>query len=141
MYQTHRPAWKSRGWMSFTVADTAAMHLGGASITTPTSVLCLANFLDAGIPQSADKSRFAEIPRGDTNGHAIKHAVIRLVSGGATSPAARTATNGSTPTTSAGQARDVGEVIELHNSRDEIFNFKLFNRSGGNMVVEVEVFE
>jgi hypothetical protein len=138
----HRPAWQSRGWMSFTVANGGVLHLGGTSITTPTSALSISSFLDSGIPQNPEKTRFAIAGLGDNNGHTIKHAVIRIVSGGATTdPAARTATNGSTPTTALGLWRDIGETIELHNSQTEIFNFKLFNRSGGNMVVEVEVFE
>lgn len=140
--QVHRPAVKSRGFMSFTVANGGVLHLGGASITTPTAELSVSTFLAAGIPQDGGKTRFLDIERGELNGHAIKHAIVTIISGGATvDPAARTMTNGSTPTTALGVARLIGDVIEFWNSREAIFNFKLFNRSGGNMVVEVEVFE
>lgn len=136
MIGIHRPAWRSRGWMSFTLANGAVLHLGGPSAVAPTTELSVGTFLSAGIPQNADKTAFND----DT--HTIKHAVIEIMSSGATTdPPARTMTNGSTPTTSLGRYRRVNEVIELHNSRSEIFGFKLFNRSGGNMVIDVEVFE
>ncbi len=139
--QVHRPAWISKGWMSFTVANGGVLRLGGASQTVPTSQLSVSNFLASGIPQNLDATAFADVAIGDgknPNGHSIKHAVIKIVSGGATNdPAARVMQDGSTPTTSLGEAYYIGDIIEIHNSRSDLFNFKLFNRSGGNMVVEV----
>ncbi len=131
--------WTSRGWMSFTVANGAVLHLGGATPTAPTAELSVANFLAAGIPQIPAKTRFAE-PH-EANGHAIAHAVIDIISAGATSPAGRSATDGSTPTTSLGGQVLAPDSFTIPGSRQEIYNFKLFNRSGGNMVVEVKVFE
>lgn len=140
--QHHRPAWISRGWMSFTVANGGLLELGGASQTVPTSALSVSSFLTNGIPQSGDKTRFADKARdGEAGAHSIKHALIEIVSAGATTPAGRSTQDGSTPTTSLGRQRSIGDILEYHNCRDEIFNFKLFNRSGSNMVVEVEVFE
>lgn len=148
MIGIHRATWKSRGWMTFTVPNGSHLRLsgaGGAGIVgpTPTGHLSAGNFLAAGIPQVFDYGawRFAEIAR-DSGGHSIKHAIIEIMSSGATvDPPARTATDGSLPTTSLGRYRDARSPIEIHNSPSEIFNFDLFNRSGGDMVVEVEVFE
>jgi len=136
----------SRGFMSFTVANGDVLHLGGASQTAPTSHLSggvsgAGGFLATGIPQKLNKSSFADIVAGDTNGHAIKHAIVTFVSDGGTSPAGRYMTDGSTPTTSLGPQTLTGDGRTYLNSRTQIFNFKWFNRSGGNAVVEVEVFE
>lgn len=144
--QTHRAGWKSRGWMSFTVATGTVLHLGGSSQTAPTSYLSggvsSGGFLATGIPQNGGKTRFADVAiDSDVNGHSIKHASITIVSDTSATPDARVMTDGSTPTTSLGAQHFVSDVIDIFNSRDEIFSFKLFNRSAGNMVVEVEVFE
>lgn len=142
-----RPSWRSRGWMSFTLANGAVLHLGGVSAVAPTAYLSSAagasgagTFLALGIPQSPAKDHFAF--GSDPFAHSIKHAVIEIISSGATvDPAARRATDGATPTTALGKYTDARVPVEIHNSPDEIFNLKLFNRSGGNMVIEVEVFE
>lgn len=144
--QVHRAAWQSRGWMSFTVADGGVLHLGGALQTAPTTHLSggdstAAGFLATGIPQTPDKTDFAEKVRHDTNSHFIQHAIINIISAGATSPAGRTMTDGSVPTTSLGGDTQSPDSFTIEQSRREIFNFKLFNRSGGDMVVEVKVFE
>jgi len=145
--QFHKAGWTSRGFMSFTIADGAVLHLGGSSATAPTVHLSggisgATGFLAAGIPQKLDKSAFADVARTtDANGHAIKHAIITLVSAGATAPAARRMTDGSTPTTSLGAQWLTGDTWIIENSQQAIFNFKVFNRSGGNAVFEVEVFE
>jgi hypothetical protein len=136
----------SRGWMSFTLATGALLELGGASATVPTAQLSPSNFLAAGIPQNAAKSAFADPGAAgvgaDTNGHTIKHMRFTVISVAvAATPAARFATSGSTPTASLGAQVLTGDGQMIPNSRQEIFNFKLFNRSAGNMVVEVEVWE
>lgn len=140
-HQTHRAGWISRGWMSFTVANGGVLHLGGASTTTPTSQISVSDYLAAGIPQTALKTRFLDVVMDGSTGHAIKHAIITIVSAGATSPAGRKLTNGSTPTTSLGAQVLSPDSFTIENSPSAIFNFKLFNRSGGDMVVEVEPFE
>ena len=142
----HKAAWKSRGWMSFTVADGAVLHLGGALQTAPTTHLSggvsdATGFLATGIPQTADKTDFAEKVRHDTNGHFIQHAIINIISSGAIDPMGRTMTDGSVPTSSLGGNTQAPDSFTIEQSRQEIFNFKLFNRSGDNMVIEVKVFE
>lgn len=133
--------------MSFTVADGGVLRLGGASQTAPTAhfsggVSDATGFLAAGIPQKPTLLAFADIIGGvDPKGHTIKTVFITLVSAGATGPAARFMCDGSIPTTSLGAQFLTGDIKEFWNSREAIFNFKLFNRSGGNAVVEVEVFE
>lgn len=156
--QVHRPAWISKGWMSFTVTTGNVLHLGGALQTTPTAAMAVAAdgttkteadttacFLYTGIPQNLDKTSFADVAndRGkDPRGHSIKHAIIEIISvAGATLPAARSMQDGSIPTTDHGRYRRVGDAIEFNNSRQALFGFKIFNNSGGNMLVEVEVFE
>lgn len=143
MFGAPRPAWQSRGWMSFTVAAGAHLKLGGAA-TVPTAYLSLSTFLAAGIPQNADKSAFAERQiEGETTGHTIKHIVYEIVSGGtpANAAAARIATDGSVPTATLGKKRVIADERSIENSRGEIFRFDLFNNTDGNMVVEVEVYE
>lgn len=146
--QAQYPAWVSRGWMSFTVANGNVLYLGsGTNQTAPTAwisnnITDATSFLATGIPQDGNKTRFADIAKDDTNGHAIKHAIITICSGGATSPAARTTQDGvSVATTSLGAQRLIGDVILLRNQRASIYAFTLFNRSSSNLVVEVEVFE
>lgn len=145
--QFHKAGWTSHGFMSFTVANGAVLELGGATATVPTAHLSggisgATGFLAAGIPHKLDKSAFADIARPtDGNGHAIKHAIITLVSAGATAPAARRMADGSTPTTSLGAQWLVGDNWTIENNPEAIFHLKAFNRSGGNAVFEVEVFE
>lgn len=148
--QTLPAAVTSRGWMSFTVPNGQVLHLGGPNATAPTSALSGGKnetdptcFLVAGIPQRADKLAFADVMRSQdgANGHAIKHATITLVSAGATVPAGRYMTDGSTPDTARGAQLLAGDGRTITNGRSEIFGFKFFNRSGGNAIVEVEVFE
>lgn len=144
--QFHKASWKSRGWMSFTVANLGVLHLGGVSQTAPTAHLSggvsdATGFLATGIPQLPDKSEFADRIRKDDNGHSIKHVIVDIVSAGATTPAGRTMTDGSTPTTSLGAQVLAADSFTIENSTEQVFNFKLFNRSGSNMVVEVKVFE
>lgn len=133
--------------MSFTVATGAVLHLGGASQTAPTLKLSgglsgATSFLVNGIPLALDKLSFADIAKGEPNGHSIKHALIEIISGATPgTPNARTMQDGSTPTATLGRQRSVGDVLEFHNSASSIFNFKLLNNGGGNMIVEVEVFE
>lgn len=138
--QVQQAGWTSLGWMTFTIANGDVLHLGGASTTPPTGQLSLGNFLAAGIPQNATKTRFAEALLAEAGGHTIKHVVIRIISAGATSPAGRRASDGSTPTTSLGSAMLAPDDHTIVNNPNAIFNFKLFNRSGGNMVVDVEPF-
>jgi hypothetical protein len=145
--QVHRAAWKSRGFMSFTIADGAVLYLGkGALQTAPTvhisaGVSGATGFLATGIPQDGLKTRFAQIQTGDSNGHTIKHVIITFVSSGATSPCGRKATDGSVATTALGSQTLTGDSFTIENSPAEIYNFTWFNRSGGNAVVEVEPFE
>lgn len=145
--QVHKASWRSRGFMSYTVANGGVLYLGkGALQTAPTAhisagVSDATGFLAAGIPQNGLKTRFAQVASGDPNGHAIKHAVITVVSGGATSPAGRRLTDGSVATTSLGAQTLTGDTFIIENSPDEIWNFTWFNRSGSNAVVEVEPFE
>jgi len=146
--QFHRASWKPRGFMSFTVANGDVLYLGkGASQIAPTvhlsaGVSDATGFLAAGIPQNASKTRFAHIANvGEANGHAIKHVVVTIVSAGATVPAARRMTDGSVATTALGAQMLATDVYIIENSPEQIYNFTLFNRSGGNMVVEVEPFE
>lgn len=145
MIALQKPAWRSRGWMSFTVAAGAHLRLGGTSPTTPTAQLSVSNFLAAGIPQNPEKSAFAEALTsfGDSNGHTIKHAVYEIISGGtpANAAAARVATDGSVPTATLGKKRLIGDERIIDDSRGEIYNFDLINNTDANMVVEVEVFE
>jgi hypothetical protein len=151
--QVHRAAWISRGFMTFTVANGQILHLGGSSQTAPTAhisgnVSDATGFLATGIPMNSGASGFADIML-DPKGHMIKHARVTLVGAGATTPAARVTSDRSTatppvvsvPTTSLGAQFLLGDTILMENSRQEIFDFKLFNRSGGNATVEVEVFE
>lgn len=140
--QSLRPAVKGRGFMSFTLAAGAVLHLGGASQTTPTAQLSVSNFLAAGIPQNGDSTAFADIVRGDLNGHAIKRIVAKVISAATPgTPVARYAYDGSTPTASLGSQMDgVGDAVDVA-GRDAVFNFKLINNGGGNMVVEVTVEE
>lgn len=136
----------SRGWMTFTLAAGALLELGGASQTAPTNQLSPSNFLATGIPQNAAKSAFADPGvagvGADTNGHTIKHMRFTVISVAvAATPAGRFATSGSTPTATLGTQVLTGDGQMLPNCRQEIFNFKLFNNSAGNMVIEVEVWE
>lgn len=145
MIGVQKPAWRSRGWMSFSVNAGQKLYLGGANQTTPTSQLSANNFLAAGIPQNPTKTAFAEPATafGDSNGHSIKHMVYEIVSGGTpvNAAAARIATDGSTPTATLGKKRVIGDERGIDNSRDEIFNFVLYNNTDAAMVVEVEVYE
>jgi hypothetical protein len=133
--------------MSFTLATGTVLHLGGASQTTPTDSLGVVS-LAAGIPQLADKSAFLDSRAAlvnPTNALSIKHAIIEIVSVAnavaAGTPEGRRMTNGSTPTTDRGIRQLANDLFVIENNTEAIFNFKLFNRSAGNMVVEVEVFE
>lgn len=151
----HRPAWRSRGWMSFTLANNAVLHLGGNFTDNGTTVRTLPDahisngvsdatgFLAAGIPQTGDKSRFLDTAvRSDgTFAHAIKHAIIKIagVGGAAASPYARFLDDGSTPTSALGEVLE--DSLEYHNSRDAIRNFKLINVSGGTITVTVRPYE
>lgn len=144
--QHHKAAWKSRGWMSFTLPNGDVLHLGGVSQTPPTVHLSGGNstatgFLATGIPQNSDKTRFAEKTLREDNAHTIKHLIVNIISAGATTPAGRTMTDGSVPTTTLGGDTASPDSFTIENSPDEIFNFKLFNRSGGNMVIECKPFE
>jgi|GEM_PF-2268091 len=150
--RVQKAGWRSRGWMSFTIANNAHLLLGGPSATVPTKAKSAnkdetdpACFLVNGIPQNADKSRFAEIgSQGftETNGHAIKHALIDIISSGATiTPAARTMTDTSAPDSTHGQYVTTPDTLIIEDARDDIFRFDLINVSGGNMVVEVRPFE
>lgn len=145
--QVQRAGLTSRGFMSFTIADGGLLQLGGSSATVPATHLSggvsdATGFLAAGIPQTPDKRNYADIAAGDVKGHSIKHATITLISAGAaTGPAARYMSDGSTPTTSLGAQLLTGDGRTFENSRDGIFNFKAYNRSGGSAVFEVEVFE
>jgi len=67
--------------------------------------------------------------------------VVTIVSAGSTVPAARRMTDGSVATTALGAQMLATDVYIIENSPEQIYNFTLFNRSGGNMVVEVEPFE
>lgn len=140
--QAIRPAVKGRGWMSFTLAAGAVLHLGGASQTAPTSQLSVSNFLTTGIPQNGAQSAFAEIWKQETNGHAIKRIVAKVISAAsAGTPVGRYTYDGSTPTASGGSQLDgIGDSVDVA-GRDAVFNFKLYNNGGGNMVVEVTVEE
>lgn len=143
--QVHRAAWQSRGWMKFVIPDGEILHLGGPDQTPPDEWMSggdfgAASFLAAGIPQNTSKTAWAEKP--NSGGHTIKHADILIASAGPTDdPHGRSLTDGSVPTTALGRSRYAGDAITLHNSPAEIFNFKICNRSGGDMVVEVEPFE
>jgi hypothetical protein len=145
--QVHRAAWKSRGFMSFTILDGAVLYLGKGTLQTAPTVHISAGvsgatgFLATGIPQDGLKTRFAQVQTGDTNGHTIKHAVITFVSAGATSPSGRKTTDGSVATTALGAQTLTGDSHVIENSPEQIYNFTWFNRSGGNAVVEVEPFE
>lgn len=146
MIGIHVAAVTGRGVMSFTVPTGQHLRLGGANPTVPTTYLSTpggATFLSAGIPQAQTDGvlRFAE-PNRDTNGHAIKHARIRIVStAGAVSPGARFAYDGSTPDATHGERTSVGDVITLPNTRGAIFLFDLINISGGDMEIDVTVDE
>jgi hypothetical protein len=132
--------------MSFTIANGGVLHLGGTSQTVPTRHLSggdstATGFLATGIPQNVTKTDFAERVRSETSGHGIQHAIINVISAGATTPAGRTMTDGSVPTTDLGGEALAPDSFTIEQSRQEIYNFKLFNRSAGDMVVEVKVFE
>lgn len=147
--QFQKAGWKSRGWMSFTVANNGHLLLGGASATVPTKAKSggkdetdPACFLLNGIPQNAAKTDFADAARQqDANGHNIKHLIVNIISSGATiTPGARTMTDGSAPDSTHGQYVTTPDVVVIENGRQEIFKFDLINLSGGNMVVEVTPF-
>lgn len=140
-----RPAVNGKGWMSFTVPTGQVLHLGGASQTTPTAYLSLGNattLLSAGIPQNSAKTKYIEAPESDTAGHAIKRAVVKVISAATPgTPVGRYAYDGSTPTATLGSQLDgAGDIVDVA-GRSAIFNFKLYNNGGGNMVVEVTVEE
>ena len=144
MHGSQMAAVISKGWMSFTLAAGALLELGGVNQTVPTAQLSPGNFLATGIPQNSDKTRFAESASqfGDPNGHSIKHMRFTVVSVAvAATPAGRFATSGSTPTATLGAQVLTGDGQMIPNSRSEIFNFKWFNNSAGNAIVEVEVWE
>lgn len=139
--QALRPAVNGKGWMSFTIATGAVLHLGGASVTTPTSQLSPSNFLAAGIPQNGAKTRFADSSKDEPSGHIVKRVIVNIISALTPgTPNARYAYDGSTPTATLGAARAAGDMIDVVGNA-AIFNFKLINNGGGNMVVEVEVEE
>lgn len=123
-----------KGWMSFTVANGAVLHLGGASQTTPTASLSVSSLLASGIPQNENKTAFAST-------HKIKHADV-IVTSAATLGQVRCMTNGSTPTATAGYpVEGSGNGLGIRNSQQEIFNTKCFNNTGGNITIEVYVWE
>jgi hypothetical protein len=131
--------------MLFTIASNAHLLLGGANQTKPTLAKSgtkdetdPACFLLNGIPQNVAKTHFADVARNEVNGHSIKHAIINIISAGATiTPAARTMTDTSAPDSTHGQYVTAPDVLIIENGMDEIFNFDLINLSGGNMIVEV----
>ena len=142
MVYTQKGAWINRGWLSFTVANNGVLYLGaGALQTAPTAQLSTLNLLTTGIPQKLDLSAFADLVGGDPNGHTVKHVVITLVSAGANTPAGRTTSSTAVPTSTLGAQFLAGDSIVIENGRQQIFNWKFYNASGGNAVVEVEVFE
>lgn len=145
--QSQDAGMESRGWMSFTLAAGAVLELGGASQTAPTAWLSAndataASFLATGIPQNRLKTAFAtfQLPQDDPRPHGIKHMRFTVISVAvAATPAARFMNDGSIPTATLGARVLVGDGQTIPNNRPGVFNFKLFNCSAGNMVVEVEV--
>jgi hypothetical protein len=123
----------------FTVANNGFLRLGGASQTVATTYLGTSAF-SAGIPQNATQTAYDET-------HAVKHAVVRIVStAGATITAGAFVHNcgvvGATdPDATHGARLAIGDLLELWNSRDVIFNFSGKNLSGGIMELDVEVYE
>lgn len=144
--QVQPAGFESYGWMSFTLAAGQVLHLGGANQTVPTAYLSTvkgsSTFLATGIPQKRDKTGFADptLPQIELNPHGIKHMRFTVISVAvAATPAARFASDGSVPTDTLGAQVLTGDGQLIPNNRQGVFNFKLYNRSAGNMVVEVEV--
>lgn len=145
--QVQPAGFESRGWMSFTLAAGAVLHLGGALQTVPTAWLSgadstAASFLAGGIPQNRAKTAFVDfaLPQVELRPHGIKHMRFTVISVAvAATPAGRFMNDGSVPTATLGAQVLTGDGQTIPNNRMGVFNFKLFNNSAGNMIVEVEV--
>lgn len=119
-----RVSLKGLGWMTFTVAATNVLHLGGASKTAPTDHLSADALLAAGIPSNEAGTGFAD-------GIGDLCADIYLVSG-----TWRTADDGSEPTATEGNVST--DPITYRLSPEALWNFKAYILT--NAVVEVVVY-
>ena len=142
--QAQSPPVRCIGIMSFTVANNGFLRLGGATQTAPTTQLSSVPLLTTGIPQAS--SKFVDDPTA-TNFNRIKHAYIFIIStaGAVTGKGAVRHNAGQIaavdPSATLGTRAAVGDRIQILNGREAIFNFSLINLSGGNMEIDVEVYE
>lgn len=157
--QFAKPPVVSRGVMTFVLANNAVLYLSGVlgTQTTPTKAMSGGKietdptcFLVNGIPLGPDGKHFAGVGPsgfGDVNGHAIKHAIVQIVSvaAGGTQTIGAAKDNdgdGTVPDANHGFSLGVGSIRELWNSRSPVIeNYALINLSGQNMTVEVAVEE